>query len=93
MTPAALTVIEDLQPYQAKDPAAHPLHVLTELWNIDKHRHLHLATLHSTNTQGFLSAPDGSPMVGGQFQTTVVGDGDAIGAFRFADGEIDRDLD
>lgn len=93
VTPAALAAIDDLQPYQRQDAAAHPLHVLTELWNIDKHRHLHLTTLHSTNTQVFLSAPDASAMVGGQFQTATVGDGDAIGAFRFADGKINEELE
>ena len=51
VAPAALAAIDDLQPYQRRDATAHPLHVLTELWNIDKHRHLHLTTLHSTNTQ------------------------------------------
>jgi hypothetical protein len=89
----ALAVIDELQPYQRTDARAHPLNVLTELWNIDKHRHLHLTTLHSTNTQVFLGAPDGSALFGGQFQTRVVGDGDAIGAFRFADGQVPPELE
>jgi len=93
VTPAALAVIDSLQPYQSKTPAVHPLNVLTELWNIDKHRHLHLTALRSTNTQVFLSAPHGSAMFGGQFQANVVGDGDAIGAFRFPDGTIHPELE
>ncbi len=32
-------------------------------------------------------------MVGGQFQTTIVGDGGAIGAFRFQLGKIDDQLE
>lgn len=91
--PAALAAVEDLQPYQRRDGSTHPLHVLTELWNIDKHRHLHLTTLQSANTQVFLGAPDGSAMVGGQFQTRVVGDGDVIGVFRFQDGKVDEQLE
>ncbi|TQJ51841.1 hypothetical protein [Phycicoccus sp. SLBN-51] len=91
--PDALAAIESLQPYQRRDASAHPLHVLTELWNIDKHRHLHLTTLQSTNTEVFLGAPDGSSMVGGQFQTRVVGDGDVIGVFRFQDGKVDDQLE
>jgi len=67
--------------------------VLHELWNIDKHRHLHLTALQVTNTRAFLGPADGSALVGGQFQTRVVGDGDVIAAFRFQGGGIDPDLE
>lgn len=42
--PALMTVLEPFQPYfSEKNPAdREPLAVLEELWNIDKHRHLHL---------------------------------------------------
>lgn len=35
VTAAALTAIEDFQPYLRRDPEAHPLQVLNTLWNID----------------------------------------------------------
>lgn len=42
--PALMAVLERFQPYfSGKNPAdREPLAVLDELWNIDKHRHLHL---------------------------------------------------
>jgi len=93
VAPAALAVIEELQPYEHADPDAHPLHVLTTLWNVDKHRHLHLTALQATSTQAFLGSPDGWDLVGGQFQTRAVGDGGVVAVFRFADGRIDPDLE
>jgi len=93
LTFRALAGVEQFQPYQRADAEAHPLHVLNTLWNIDKHRHLHLTALQATNTQVFLGPADGSALVGGQFQTRVVGDGDIIAAFRFQGGEIDPDLE
>ena len=92
VTVQALSAIEQLEPYQRRDAEAHPLHVLNTLWNIDKHRHLHLTALQATNTSAFLGPSDGSALVGGQFHTRVVGDGDVIAAFRFQGGEIDPDL-
>lgn len=89
----ALAVIDALQPYGSKPPEQHPLYVLTELWNIDKHRHLHLTALGSKDTQVFLASPDGSVRFGGQFQTGVVRDGDAVAAFRFPNGYIDPSLE
>jgi hypothetical protein len=42
--PDLRTVIQKLQPFnRRKNPSKEPLAVLDELWNIDKHRHLHLA--------------------------------------------------
>lgn len=90
---AAMAVIEEFQPYQRMDATAHPLHLLTELWNIDKHRHLHLTALFAIGTHVFVGMPDGSAMVGGQFQTTAVGDDGALGVFRFEGGEIHPDLE
>lgn len=89
----ALAIVDELQPYQQSAPTAHPLYVLNELWNVDKHRNLHLTALMLTNTQVFLSPPDGSSLVGGQFQTRAVGDDGIIGVFRFANGEINPDLE
>jgi hypothetical protein len=41
--PAAHPEIEALQPYHRwQDPKDHPLWILHELWNIDKHREIHL---------------------------------------------------
>ena len=88
----ALSRIDELQPYQQDDPTAHPLYVLNELWNVDKHRTLHLTALMLTNTQVFLGTPDESSLVGGQFQTGVIGNDGIIGVFRFA-SEIDPNLE
>ncbi|MCO4273828.1 hypothetical protein NG701_05185 [Pseudarthrobacter sp. HLT3-5] len=89
----ALTRVDDVQPYQQSEPTAHPLYVLNELWNVDKHRNLHLTALMLKDTHAFLSSPNGSSLVGGQFQTGVVGDDCIIGAFGFANGEINPDLE
>lgn len=91
VTAETLAQVDAVQPYRQGNPEAHPLHVLNELWNVDKHRNLHLTALMLTNTQVSLSPPDGSSMVGGQFRTTVVGDDAIIGGFRFAGGVIDSD--
>jgi hypothetical protein len=41
--PAQVTIIERLQPFTTgQPPGRSPLAMLDELWNIDKHRHLHL---------------------------------------------------
>lgn len=93
VTPAALAAIEEFQPYQRTNSTAQPLHVLTTLWNIDKHRHLHLTILQSTNTQVFLGTADCSTLVGGQLPARVVGDGAVIATFHFPDGQIDPDLE
>jgi hypothetical protein len=42
--PDLRTVIQKLQPFnRRKNPSKEPLAILDELWNTDKHRHLHLA--------------------------------------------------
>lgn len=44
MEPALRAEFETLQPFRWKEEAAfHPLAILHDLWNIDKHRHFHLA--------------------------------------------------
>jgi hypothetical protein len=48
----ALAIIHDAQPYQfGTDYAAHPLWMLNELWNIDKHRHV---AMRGARIDGFL---------------------------------------
>lgn len=78
----ALSAIEALQPFHRRDPENHPLAILTRLDNTDKHRTLLLSTAQSLRTQAYLSAPDGSGRVGGQFQPGVVRPGDPIAAFQ-----------
>lgn len=85
----ALQIIESLQPYHRRDqPQKHPLALLNELWNIDKHRNLALTTMKLTDSQAFISNPDGTARVGGQFQTRSLGHNDILGVFRFSDGGI-----
>lgn len=85
---AALAAVDSVQPYQRHEPAAHPLHILNTLWNVDKHRNLHVTALQSTSSQIFLGEPDGSALVGGQFRTEPVGHDGIIGVFRFPGGAI-----
>lgn len=80
----ALVLVDGFQPYQAPNPSEHPLHVLNRLWNIDKHRALHLTTLNLRRSQIFVGSPDGSSLAGGQFQTSVLRDDSVVGAFDFA---------
>lgn len=91
--PKALAAVEALQPYQRPDPEQHPLHTLNTLWNIDKHRHLHLTTLQVTNTSAFLQNRDGTAMVGGQLHTDALREGDLLGYFAFAGPPADPDMD
>jgi hypothetical protein len=92
VTPAALAVVEDLQPYQSPSPEAHPLAVLNGLWNIDKHRSLHLAVAKIGGTQIFLQSESSGTLLGGQFQPGPLGDDDIIGVFEFS-GEPPLDTD
>jgi len=83
----ALHRVEQVQPYQRqRDPEAHPLHVLTHLWNIDKHRNLHLAAAMLRQSQIFLASPDRRVLLGGQLQSGPLGADDVIGVFRAAGG-------
>jgi hypothetical protein len=47
VAPAARVEIEKLQPYHSKEFEKHPLWLLQELSNIDKHRVIHLTTTYS----------------------------------------------
>jgi hypothetical protein len=60
--PAHLAVLKGLQPFETgkNAPEREPLAVLQELWNIDKHRHLHLvnATVELTDVLTVNPFPD-----------------------------------
>jgi len=90
--PSALDAVASLQPHlRGLEPEGHPLAILNELWNRDKHRNLSLMATYVTGTQIFLVDPEGQWMVGGQFQTTPLGHGDIVGVFSFADGDLPTD--
>ena len=90
--PAALAAVSSFQPYRrGVEPEGHPLAMLNELWNRDKHRNLSLMATYVTGTQIFLVDPQGQWMVGGQFQTTSLGHGDIVGVFSFADDDVPPD--
>ncbi len=42
-SPSVRPYVEDAQPYQSSDPSGHPLRILRELVNVDKHRDLVVA--------------------------------------------------
>jgi hypothetical protein len=80
----ALAIVDRVQPYKlTEDRESHPLYVLHRLWNVDKHRNLHLTALLLRDSQIFLSPPDGSSLFGGQFQSGPLGHDDIIGVFPF----------
>lgn len=54
---AALSAVENLQPYRSGDPQHHPLWRLSELNNIDKHRLLNVTSLSGSGGVAFLPAP------------------------------------
>lgn len=58
-----LAVVESLQPYHAPDPALHPLWLINELSNIDKHRTLHpiVAWVRGAERFDVLSPGDDTP--------------------------------
>jgi hypothetical protein len=89
----ALEIVNRVQPYTLPDPESHPLHVLHRLWSVDRHRNLHLTALLLRDSKVFLLPPDRSSMVGGQFQSGPLGDDGIIGAFLFAGGTADPDLE
>jgi len=93
VTAEALEIVDRVQPYTQLDAESHPLHVLHRLWNVDKHRSLHLTALLLRESQIFLSPSDGSSMVGGQFQSGPLGHEGIIGVFRFAGGTADPDME
>jgi len=78
-----LVAIEQLQPFQDGAKAeAHPLAIVRDLSNADKHRTLHVAASYLTQTQAFLQFPAGAAF-GGQFSGGAVGDQTPIAAFQF----------
>lgn len=81
--PEALAQVEAVQPYLDPDPERHPLHVLHRLWNVDKHRNLHVTAAGLTHSQIFVSSEDGSALLGGQLQMKVLRPGDVVGVFPF----------
>lgn len=84
VNPTALAIIEELQPYQRQhQPGKHPLAVLNELWNTDKHRNLSLTTTMLADSRIFIVEPGGRAAVGGQFQRGPLADNDIVGVFRF----------
>jgi hypothetical protein len=82
---SALRVVETLQPYRRGPKAReHPLAILNELWNVDKHRNLHLTTTSVKDAQTYLVATDGGAMVGGQLKP-VAAAGQVLAIFPFQD--------
>ncbi|CAN5513249.1 hypothetical protein BH24ACT22_BH24ACT22_14000 [soil metagenome] len=84
--------IETLQPYNRTEgpPEGHALWVLHTLNNIDKHRHLNLTTLGTTNTQTTLTDAAGHPIFAIQLLDQPAGagpveDGAEIAAFPILD--------
>lgn len=51
MSTEAQNLIGDMQPYRAANPAQHPLGILNQLGNIDKHRHLVFGGTVATDTR------------------------------------------
>ena len=79
-------VIESLQPYHRRyDPQAHPLAILQELSNADKHRTLHLTAAQVTEAEIYLVTPKGQRF-GGDFDLGVLHDDDTIGVFQLPPG-------
>ncbi len=75
------SLVEELQPYQrVSDPEAHPLAVLNELVNIDKHRTLHVASMKSRDTEVFLVNGSGT-RIAGAGPKEPVGHGDVLAVF------------
>ncbi len=65
VAPKALAVVESLQPYhRVQDPGKHPLALLAELSNIDKHRTLHTATMGNRDIEVTLVRDDGERIKG-----------------------------
>jgi hypothetical protein len=92
VTPEVLALVDAVQPYHADEPDTNPLHVLHFLWNEDKHRNIHLITAGVARTQAFLSPPGGQVLLGGQFQTRPVFDGEPFAAFE-VDGGVPEDAE
>jgi hypothetical protein len=58
--PSLKTSFEQLQPFTIAEPEDHPLWLLHDLWNIDKHRHVHIAVVQTElQSVGYLAAGKG----------------------------------
>jgi hypothetical protein len=87
---AALATIESLQPYQRGGTAEqHPLSILRELSNADKHRLLHLTVANFADTSCYLCFPNGRRW-GGSFRAVSAHEV-PIAAFEFPE-PISADL-
>ena len=94
LDPKALSVIDQVQPYhRGHEPDHHPLAVLNELWNIDKHRNLSLTATLLANSQIYISDAKGGWRVGGQFQPGPLADDGIVGVFRFEGGGPSADAE
>lgn len=92
--PKALSVIDQVQPYHRRhEPDHHPLAVLNELWNIDKHRNLSLTATLLANSQIYISDAKGGWRVGGQFQPGPLAEDGIVGVFRFEGGGPSADAE
>lgn len=58
----ALQLVDEVQPYHSVDPLKHPLRVLNELDNVDKHRHLNLIVATIGEVDVVLQLPNGSTL-------------------------------
>ena len=86
---AAEALVERLQPYNAGgDPTQHPLAVLNQLENIDKHRRITFAIAFGSMGSAYLKMKDGSAMLGGQVDVGPFDDGDIVGWFPFAASSV-----
>ena len=78
----ALTIIDALQPYQrGQDVTVHPLSVLRELSNADKHRLLHTTATRSIGNRCVLRDPQGKEIAA--TRVPLAQHETAIGAFQF----------
>lgn len=65
VAPAVVAELDQLQPYQRRlDPEKHPLALLAELSNVDKHRTLHTTALHTLQSEVTLITTDGRRLPG-----------------------------
>lgn len=80
--PAMLDVFEAFQPYKVGTPTAHPLAVLRDLCNADKHRLLHVATAHLGGARAGIILDDGTEVAATNPPGRLVADQTPIVAIR-----------
>lgn len=79
--------LEGMQPYHRRDnPKLHPLGILQDLSNRDKHRTLNLTAAKLLDTKCHVINPHTGERYGRQFQTGVIQDQDVIGLFQLPPG-------